>query len=767
LVLGLVRTAWGATYYVDTAGDNSTGTSWATAKTTLAAGADLLTIAGDTLYVAGGTYTPVAAANLDNVNGTALAPVTVYLSAGTVLDGTAAMGTTGQTIIAATGLTVNVFSCTKNYHQVLTHSAGVPAQITGGPATTYAIQGSSAAGNMTVSNIEIDDAYAAVRMAGATPTVTRMLIQGQIAGSTTYMVWFNSTATGGLFCSNIMRRSANNGILFGCEFDTGATIVNNTFGGSGQGSNNNVAYVTGTTTFKNNLVFNCGYHGLAIATGNCTEDYNWFTGAHGWAPSWASYKGIYVGAAATHNGGAVGTRNLGAHSQWRAPDIPAHSRIGYVWLNRDDLTNLDLSQTIAASASGEHIFHAVEVYSWPTAGFTAADLQAFVNDGHDLACHAWAHTITATATTAVTITAPAGYTLTTVVTGDTGSYYTALNSYASWSVEYTLTDGVTPHQQSFDHTAPVTSIVTWVNTLGAGFSAAAPASPPEGRSRILAVCLEEVSGVDCSAGYAVQVHKTAGPPPAGRFWHVELWESKQFYEDLIQTDAAPGSRAATYTMRMFVAPLNDINDDMIDALAACGYLGARSAADITAGTDARLFLDSLNPFELALGTLSVLAADGTEGLIHAQAAGVATWCAENGVLVLPYGHAESTNTSIYALAAFAQATSGRARIGINTFLETLWGGGVGEDGVAWTVSAGDTGAPDHTLTFTRAWPVRVNYAPGHGSDLINAGTDLGDGTLYLDYDGLNQDGYGSGWELGAYAYRPKGFPLLLLIPRSN
>jgi len=45
-----------------------------------------------------------------------------------------------------------------------------------------------------------------------------------------------------------------------------------------------------------------------------------------------------------------------------------------------------------------------------------------------------------------------------------------------------------------------------------------------------------------------------------------------------------------------------------------------------------------------------------------------------------------------------------------------------------------------------------NYHLLSSSPCIDAGTDLGDGSTYLDPDSLNPDSWGSGWEIGAYQY---------------
>jgi len=49
--------AWAATWYVNPSGDNSDGTSWSKAKTTIQGGVDLATTAGDVVMVTNGTYT--------------------------------------------------------------------------------------------------------------------------------------------------------------------------------------------------------------------------------------------------------------------------------------------------------------------------------------------------------------------------------------------------------------------------------------------------------------------------------------------------------------------------------------------------------------------------------------------------------------------------------------------------------------------------------------------------------------------------------------
>lgn len=699
--------SWAVDMYVDTAGSNTSPyETWAKAATDIKTAVDNIGAASTNIYVDGGTHTPTGRLLFDNNDGGSGTEVTLYLNAGAKVDGSAATGGAGQTILdmTNTGGGTSAIYINKNYNQVLSYDVGPPAikwKLINTQAGDTAFEIETTADSSFIYDGHILNAPSVVDNEGTNTEFKFNHVEGCAGGYGLGYCW-EPGANGATIGYNLFTPSSTNPMTG--IYVSGGThdIYNNAFLNTVTTGNAVKNGFFGSTTFYNNVIMGGAGDSIQIQMGGGTflDDYNFVAYGSGWSP--AVNDTFYQYVSGTHNGTA--SLNPGANNIYVSPEITAYRRFGEIFFANDDSSNFDDAILLAAvvNPNGQYIAAALEgkEVEAGAAPVTSANLTTWINDGNDIAAHTWRHRSlesTQAAANALDITVPVGARLLVTLSGDTGTYYTSGNIYTSWQIDVSLSTG---ESTSFSGTDETNVVNAWFNgSPGPADNGWASTTTING----LAVSLDAADYTDGGGGsnYDWKFHRQDFSAP-GRYSHVELYEPKRVIERQVQLGAVGGSRAATYEVKAFFPAFADITDtDIIDQVGLAGFQLMRRVQTTTdqPNNDTANF----SPFQIwNVKQDLVPAAISTENEATALGMATAMFSESTGSIMIIFDHAmDAAERTEYAnyFAGVIGSPVANFKTKLNDFIDDLYALAATPNGNSWTEVAGDKDNPNNTLRF--------------------------------------------------------------------
>jgi len=219
----------------------------------------------------------------------------------------------------------------------------------------------------------------------------------------------------------------------------------------------------------------------------------------------------------------------------------------------------------------------------------------------------------------------------------------------------------------------------------------------------------------------------------------EILEPKTWMADMLingDGDIRDPQTGMTYVCRTFAAPFGRQSGASQQAAMNAGYLMSRS--NDPNGRNYRYLVD-VNMFAVKFSSASdFVGADETATRKNARAL---AYGAIAGGIVIPFLAHNTTEMTleqwVWCLDEWSKFGDSLVVTSCQVFADTVHDSGL------WT-NNGDG-------TYSRTYESYTDYHLGSGSPCVDSGIDLGD-DFALDYDGLNQNHYGSGWEIGPYVY---------------
>jgi hypothetical protein len=793
--------AWGATYYVDGArsDDTGNGTTWALAKKTIRAGVTLLTSNGDTLYIAGGTYTQADGEDIIQANTT-----TVYASSGSHMDGNSATGTPGTTILdcSATGGTGSV----GNGHYRISGAGTLTGMIFSGAKSTSDLQLYMTGNASTAYGNTFRNSSRGVITEGSARTysVYRNIFEGNITTTSGYPLTVSSgaitTAT-----YNIFRGTVTYPVLRGIYIQSAGSALN-FYNNVLENFNADVFTITTTTAtqnIRNNifLSYNIAGSGYLLSVASAAT-INWSNNTDITTAPFQSLKQM------NNTGGA--TINITA-PVIASPQVTNLSRFGYIFLTLDDSESNDSAKWLYDNIyglRGQKLGNAL-TYSDISAA-THSTVVDFINSGNDIYQHNFSHT-DLTTTTAMTITWAAH-------TIEIAMARTDPADSSTWSGTITVSG-----QAPISITSTMTLAQLRTALLAQGVTTVTYTTAVSNLAK--AVCIASVAaGTSIGSGLTVGWDTTS-------LNHVEIAEATP----LIQTWVRSGSTgaAATYNLRYMVYPNNGKTTATLDLAALSGLYGARYAvgsltlynplnqflpfniyyfgdtsfrsrgggylgvSNITFSTAKTISIPSVTNLNFGAGDIltverttsnngaytvvTVSEAGGNtvitvnealtdesnvSGLLLCEnkwkrnAISLALWAESSGKFIeimshrsiddagstvgLGISHTEHTWLS----SALATMKYANLKTGLNSFLENVWSLGAAPNGNHWSRGV-DPSPMDRTIRFDVAFTDQSDYRLKSSSPCKNAGVDVG---LTTDFLGKKIRGLP---DIGAYEIQPK------------
>lgn len=450
-----------------------------------------------------------------------------------------------------------------------------------------------------------------------------------------------------------------------------------------------------------------------------------------------------------------GVGDDGANVYTDAPRFVAANRIGYITFSSDDYNPMagganytDYKAPLAAkikAIGGKLTIYLNNTQTVDQGDWTSTikpNLQEHISLGHVVGFHGRNH-VYFTTTDVFKVTTTGSPTSPTVNVNRTTHKIELRSTEENVDI---------PAGANFEVTSTAT-IITQINATTYFRAALVVDSVYEDCPYGLGEILQDIAGAQAiGAGYIVVADRSTGSwdggsyaPPTTGFFKSELYDGISVFE------TAYGSQIFT----SFAYP-----GAVLDATARTAVRVFDSSRLLQARTGN---IDSTSPGMLSNQDLYAAAAcladdisaDTTSGDetadIKANINAICAYCAINGAWVELMSHKESE-------VSLAEWDTVLAEI-------VKWNGLVD-----YTQSSADVAtllrSSPYTYTAsigiaTRTWTDASDYRLRAGSPCISAGTDLGD-SYDEDYAGLDQDDWGTGWEIGAYAFR--GYVLIGTSP---
>ena len=530
-------------YYCDASmpDDTGAGTSWATAKKTFVAGVALLG-AGDTLYLAAGTYPLAAKVQLPNA------------------------------------AIVSVLGYTGDPEDVILDLSGIGADhglwVTGVACTGMALK------YMTFKGLTAANKYAInIADTPTSPVITRCKWldnerEVQVVTDTT----FEFCEFSGVIDASWRIRHADTDATFNyCIFRgspsyLGQGIALNVTDGSDYTVTFNNCLVTGSMDRGVNVINTGGGNDLTVVFRNCAFFGNGYNGAiqGSWNITGACSNVTFehssaIKAVVNTNNQMLDDEITPMNSLTDLPHLRGHTRQGMVILSVDDAGHWDYAYGTFAPACEAHNWKFT--FYCNTGGMsnnvTPSELKAFLEAGHEIGSHSQTHSDLAD-TEFLTVDGPAGATITISCTQNMVS--PAASPSTGWMGTLTCKEGVAV-VGTFD--LAIGGDYETVTDLAAGIDALAgwtcSVIDSAANTNAYSICLADVTDLDVSAATNLSFDQT-------EFLWLEVTESKYLIEQYV---SATGY--GSYTVESFAAPYNRTSETLVDAIKAAGYTGARCA----------------------------------------------------------------------------------------------------------------------------------------------------------------------------------------------